>query len=101
VQRCQVGIVGSGEELTVGTGFERVEVRDPFSGRQYVAVQRTGGEDGPWFAADYLSNLATMVADYDAMAEGDDKTNAGFDIQQQFEEVEIMRSLFEALQYTF
>jgi hypothetical protein len=101
VQRCQVGLIGSGEEFAVGTGFERVEVNDPFSGRQYFAVQRTGGADGPWFAADYLGALLTMVTDYEAMADGDEKTDLGFDIQQRFEEVEIMRSLYHSLQFTF
>lgn len=101
VQRCQVGIVGSGEELTVGTGFERVEVNDPFSGRQYAAVQRTDGTDGPWFAAEYIGEVATMVTDYEAMADSDEKTDLGFDIQQRFEEIEIMRSLFDSLQFTF
>jgi hypothetical protein len=101
VQRCQVGIVGSGEELTVGPGFERIEANDPFSGRQYFSIQKIGGADGPWFAAEYIGELATMVADYDAMADSDEKTDLGFDIQQGFEEIEIMRSLFHSLQYTF
>jgi hypothetical protein len=101
VQRCQVAIVGSGEELTVGTGFDRVTVHDPFSGRQYAALQRTDGEDGPWFAAQYLADLANMVTQYEALPDDDDtKVDLGFDIQQRFEEVEIMRSLFDSLQFT-
>jgi hypothetical protein len=54
-----------------------------------------------WFAADYLTDLVALVTEYEALPDGDEKTSLGFQIQARFEEVEIMRSLYTAFQYTF
>jgi hypothetical protein len=87
-KRGQISLLGSGEQRTAPTGFELVEVANPFTGRSFVAYRKSDNADGPWYAADLLDQAKLLVNP----PEGEELDEAA--INNIFGDIELVRMAF-------
>ncbi|MEM9191706.1 MAG: zinc-dependent metalloprotease [Myxococcota bacterium] len=84
VQRMQVALAGSGEEIDIAPNFEEVRLEDPVSGRVYIAYRDPARANEGWVAADKIDQINQLIAD----------GAQDFQITREVNDLEIYRALY-------
>jgi len=102
LQRGQVVLVGGGEPLTVGAGFEEVRVSDPTSGRTYAAYYDPKDGADAFLGAKLVTRLQANVDALAALPADDPGASAlKSSMRTDFEYLDILRAMYANYQYVY
>jgi hypothetical protein len=102
LQRGQVALAGESETLTVGAGYEEVDVTDPDTGRTYVAYHDPDGDVNQFLAAKIILGLQARIDEFDELdPQSIEARQLRGVLRDAFQDLDILRAMYSDYQYIY